>query len=91
MYLNVTIHSPVGVFVGSLNNDSRDDSDLKQLRDRIQAKPDDLNYLVIFVDDTEVLVPGDVFKNSVTEFKIQDKPVSNTLGGCVNITWAYDC
>lgn len=73
MYLNIISHTPVGTFVGSVSRTSSSTEDLQQLRDTLQSSP--VSYLVLFVGDTEVLIPGDVFKVSVTEFNIQDKPV----------------
>lgn len=73
MYLNIISHTPVGTFVGSASRTSSSAEDLQQLRDALQSSS--VYYLVLFVGDTEVLIPGDVFKVSVTEFNIQDKPV----------------
>jgi len=75
MYLNIISHTPVGTFVGTLSRESASVKELQRTRDTLQARPDSVNYLVLFVGDTEVLIPGDVFKVSVTEFNIQDKPV----------------
>ena len=48
--------------------------ELEQLRDTIQTNPERLTYVVVFCGDAEILVPGEVFMKSVTEFRIEDKP-----------------
>lgn len=75
MYLNLTIHSPVGKFVGPINKSSTDTvSDLTQLRDKMEANSNSLGYVVIYNKSGEVCIPGEVMKNSVVEYHIEDKP-----------------
>lgn len=72
MYLHVTIHAPVGQVVGTLNYHPGSEADLKQIRDNIQQSTDTIGYMVVFAGGDEILVPGDVVRNSVIEFSIRD-------------------
>ena len=74
MYLNVVIHTPVGTVRGSLGKQSERADELGRLRDTIQKNPAKLTFMVVFCGDAEILVPGEVFMKSVTEFRIEDKP-----------------
>jgi hypothetical protein len=74
MYLNVVVHTPVGTVRGSLAGTPAPMKELEQLRDTIQTNPERLTYVVVFCGDAEMLIPGEVFMKSVTEFRIQDKP-----------------
>lgn len=81
MYLNVTVYSPVGTFIGTLSRESETKEALEKTRDVLQTRPDGINYLVLFAGDDEVLIPGEVFKVSVTHFAIQDKPAKGYCNG----------
>ena len=75
MYLNVTVHTPVGTFTGTLSNSPSPHEDLEQLRDHLQQHADAVNYLVIFDGESEISIPNQVYKVSVTVFTIEDRPV----------------
>lgn len=77
MYLNITVYTPVGTFVGTSQPTSAAVEELTKFRDSIQKKVDLVTYLVLFVDNAEVLIPGDVLRSSVTEFRIQAAPAFN--------------
>jgi hypothetical protein len=76
MYLNLVIHTPVGVFAGTTNRESAPVSDITDTIASIQRNADNLSYFVLYVDDSEILIPGEVFKNSVTRFVVSDHPIT---------------
>lgn len=74
MYLNVTVHTPVGAFTGTLSKSSSPREDLEKLRDHLQQHADAVSYLVIFDGDEEISIPNQVYKASVAVFTIEDRP-----------------
>ena len=72
MFLNARIHSPVGVFVGTLNTVDSPEEDVIAFRDKLQQAIHNIEYITILNGKIEFTLPGGVLKNSVVEFAIED-------------------
>lgn len=78
MYVNVTIHSPVGKFAGALSNVPMSQDEAIKYRDTLQLDlgGGSVQYLFLFQADNtiEMLVPARVLENSVFSFTIDGYP-----------------
>jgi hypothetical protein len=70
MNLFARVHTPVGAFVGNVNNTPASKEDLTELRDSIQRNIQGLEYLVLNQDDYEHAISGEVLKHSVISFRL---------------------
>lgn len=77
MYLNLKIHSPVGVFMGYINSNTDEPEDvLCKLRDELEARMHDMTYVVLNQSGgADVYVPQQVLTTSVIEFAVSEKPL----------------
>ena len=75
--LRATAHTPVGSYTGKLNGAPSSREDLEEARDAIQKQLNTLGYLVLYSTDdkadvVEVTLPGELVKNSVFIFKVEE-------------------
>jgi len=71
--LHAKVHTPVGVFVGVINsNEDATMDDLVEARDNIQTMANKLTYLVLYTTDGELVLPGDLLKQSAILFNITE-------------------
>ena len=77
MYLNLKIHSPVGVFMGHINSNVNEPEDvLRVLRNEIEDRMHTMTYVVLNQSGgADVYVPQQVLTTSVIEFAVSEKPL----------------
>lgn len=70
--LKVEVHTPVGHFIGLVNGEPIDEEMAIRARDGLQKVTNDTKYLTIYGEEGEITFPGEICKNSVFVWRIEE-------------------
>lgn len=79
--LTLVAHTPRGIFEGAVTATPLQKSEAEQLRTTIEQRISEVSSLVIAPQGSqaEIVLPGDVLKQSVLTFTIQPEPLPPTF------------